>query len=57
MSQALHDPYSECWLAVYIGADGYWRIAKDARGHDIRCENKELAESVAAMRRRRCLPL
>lgn len=57
MSQAFHDPINDCWLAFYVGIDGLWRIAKDARGHMLRCASQELAESVATMRRRRCLPL
>ena len=41
------------WLAKYVGRDGRWITAKDARGVPLRCASEELALSVAASRRGR----
>jgi hypothetical protein len=40
-------------LACYVGADGNWHTARDARGQYIICETETLAQSVARYRRRR----
>jgi hypothetical protein len=41
------------WLAFYVGRENEWRLAHDALGHPIVCDNEQLAVSVAAYRRRR----
>ncbi len=45
------------WAAYYMNRDGGWSVARDARGHSIRCESEKLALSVAHYRRRRLEPL
>ena len=49
-------PAKGCWLAFYADSHGFWRVARNALGHPIRCESPALAKSVAAYRRRRLIP-
>lgn len=52
-----HDMGDGGWLAFYVGRENEWRLAHDALGHPIVCDNEQLALSVATYRRRRLQPL
>lgn len=52
MTYALKNSWGQ-WRAYYVGSNGEWTVACDARGVPLDCFTETLALSVARYRRRR----